>query len=119
MQIENTSGRDLWIILTNLALGPCGYRTLSRRDSLSGVEYTRELSPGLVTHAQRQPYYTPMPAGASIVVTAHSECRIENLPAFASGRTNLVASIAVDFVDRLERRSFSIPEVAIDSNSAP
>jgi hypothetical protein len=119
VQIENTSGRDLWIIVTNLALGPCPYGAHGRRNSLSGVEYTHDLNPGLVTHAQRKPYYTPMPAGASVFVTVNSECRIENLPAFTSGRTNLVASIAVDFVDRLERRSFSIPEVAIDSNSAP
>lgn len=118
IQIENSSGRDLWIILTDLSLGPCAFGSAGR-ESISGVEYTRGLNPSLVTHAQRQPYYTPMPAGAMIMVTARAECRVENLPAFASGTSNLVASIAVDFVDRLERRSFSIDEVRIDSNSAP
>lgn len=105
--------------MTDLALGACRFGTWIGTGTLSGVEYTRQLSPGLTTHAQREPYYTPLPAGAMIVVSAREECRIENLPMYANGKTSIVAAIAVDFGDRLERRSFSVTDVNIDSNSAP
>lgn len=119
IQIENTSGLDLWIIMTDLALGPCSFGRWIGTGRLSGVEYTRALDPSLTTHAEREPYYTPLPAGASISVSAREECPVEDLPTFGGGTTNIVAGIAVDFGDRLERRSFSIADVQIDSSSAP
>lgn len=114
LEIENISGEEVYVRLTDMSVGACTYYNQTGRISGLAQRFYREE----MNREKRLGMATLLAAGQVTTFTVSDVCDRSNLPAFSSKLADITVSLAVDIGDKYAGVSMSIQDAAVQVNSA-